>query len=185
MSEALLEPILRRWRLYQVKPWIPPGAKLLDIGCGRSATFLKAVSPDIHQGIGVDFKVQPIQTRNIQTIQLKLGQQLPFADASFDVVTLLAVLEHIEYEKAILLEIQRVLRDGGRLILTVPSVWAQPVLEFLSYRLRIIDEAEIRDHKRYYDRSKLKHVLTNEVDFQNFYHRYFQFWMNNFCTVSK
>lgn len=185
MSEALLEPVLRQWRLYQVKPWIPPGANLLDIGCGRSATFLKAVAPHIHQGVGVDFKVQPTQTQNIQTMQIKLAHQLPFANSSFDVVTMLAVLEHIEYEKAILLEVQRVLREGGKLILTVPSIWAQPVLEFLSYRVQIIDEAEIRNHKRYYNCDRLKNVLINELNFQNFYHRYFQFWMNNFCTVSK
>ena len=185
MKEAVLEPILRRLRLHQVKPWIPPGTQLLDIGCGRSATFLKAISPYIFQGVGVDFKVQPIQEKNIQTIQLKLAYELPFEDSSFDVVTMLAVLEHIEHEKAILLEIKRVLRDQGKLILTVPSVWAQPVLEFLSYRLTIIDEAEIRDHKRYYDRKKLKTILVNELDFQGFHHHYFQFHMNNFCTVSK
>jgi ubiquinone/menaquinone biosynthesis C-methylase UbiE len=185
MSEVLLEPILRQWRFYRVKPWIPSGATLLDIGCGRSATLLKAVSPHIHQGIGVDFKVQPIQTHNIQTLPLKLADELPFEDSSFDVVTMLAVLEHIEHEKAILLEVQRVLRDGGRLILTVPSIWSQPVLEFLSYRLKLVDEAEIRDHKRYYDRNQLRKVLIEEVNFQDFYHQYFQFWMNNFCTVSK
>lgn len=185
MSEAFLEPVLRQWRLRQVKPWIPPGAKLLDIGCGRSATFLRTIAPHIRQGIGVDFKVEPIQTQNIETIQLKLAYELPFEDESFDVVTMLAVLEHIEHEKAILLEVQRVLRDGGKLILTVPSVWSRPILEFLSYRLKIVDEAEIRDHKRYYNRQKLKQVLIHEVDFRSFHHHYFQLWMNNFCTVSK
>ncbi|HEY9696876.1 MAG TPA: class I SAM-dependent methyltransferase [Trichocoleus sp.] len=185
MNEPLLEPVLRRWRLRQVMPWIPPGAKLLDIGCGRSATFLRTISPHIRQGVGVDFKVEPIQGQNIETIQLKLAYDLPFEDSSFDVVTMLAVLEHIEHEKAILLEVQRVLRDGGKLILTVPSVWSQPLLEFLSYQLKIVDEAEIRDHKRYYNRKKLNQVLINEVGFQEFHHHYFQFWMNNFCTVAR
>lgn len=69
--------------------------------------------------------------------------------------------------------------------MTVPSVWAQPVLEFLAYRLKIVSEAEIRDHKRYYNRAKLHRVLVDEGGFKNFNHRYFQLWMNNFCTVNK
>jgi ubiquinone/menaquinone biosynthesis C-methylase UbiE len=98
---------------------------------------------------------------------------------------MLAVLEHIENEQQILKEIYRVLVPGGKLIITVPSVWSQPILEFLAYKLRIVSEAEIRDHKRYYNREKLKKVLMDDNRFQEFNHQYFQVWMNNFCTVVK
>ena len=184
-QEGLLDPILRWLRLQQVLRCIPVGAKLLDVGCGRSAALLNTVAPRIEQGIGVDFKVEPSTVKNIQTLQLKLFDHLPFADASFDVVTLLAVLEHLDNEQQILKEIYRVLKPNGQLVLTVPSVWSQPVLEFLSYRLKIIDEREIRDHKRYYTRNKLRVSLTKQIPFTNFRHYYFQCWMNNFCTVTK
>lgn len=183
--EVLLEPLLRWFRFRKVMSHIPTGSKVLDIGCGRSAAFLRAISPKIDQGIGVDFKVKEMQVENIQTIQLKLAHQLPFADASFDVVTMLAVLEHIEHERPILQEVHRVLRPNGKLVLTVPSRWSQPVLEFLAYRLKIVDELEIRDHKRYYDRTRLRKVLVGDAQFRGFQHRYFQLWMNNFCTVIK
>ena len=156
MAEALLEPLLRRLRLRKVLSHIPPKSRVLDVGCGRSAAFLKAIAPRIDQGVGVDFKVPNTQIGNIETREVKFDGVLPFADSSFDVVTMLAVLEHIEYETLILKEIHRVLKRHGKLVLTVPSVWAQPVLEFLAYRLKIVDEAEIRDHKRYYDRQTLK-----------------------------
>jgi ubiquinone/menaquinone biosynthesis C-methylase UbiE len=185
VPEAFLEPILRWFRYRQVIAHIPVDTKVLDVGCGRSAAFLKAIAPKIHQGVGVDFKAEPMKTSNIETFQLRLEYELPFADESFDVVTLLAVLEHIEHEKLILKEIHRVLRKDGRLIITVPSVWSQSVLEFLSYRLQIVDEMEIRDHKRYYNRSLLRNVLIEETQFRNFYHQYFQCWMNNFCMVVK
>jgi ubiquinone/menaquinone biosynthesis C-methylase UbiE len=172
-------------RFRRVIPHIPNNSTLLDIGCGTSATFLKFLSPRIYRGCGVDFKVKEFDFNNIRTIQLRIGKRLPFDDASFDVVTMLAVLEHIEQEQAILHEIHRVLVPGGKLVLTVPSVWAQPVLEFLSYKLKIVNEDEIRDHKRYYNRQKLKKVLIHQAGFQDFYHRYFQLWMNNFCTVIK
>jgi len=71
---------------------------------------------------------------------LRLENHLPFADESFQVVTMLAVLEHIEKEKQILREIHRVLIPGGKLVLTVPSVWSQPILEFLAYKLKIVSK---------------------------------------------
>ncbi|BAY31821.1 type 11 methyltransferase [Nostoc carneum NIES-2107] len=185
MNEAFLEPILRHLRLKRVISHIPKDSAVLDVGCGTAATFLKTISPQIKQGCGVDFKVKDFQSGNIQTKQLMLENHLPFKDESFDVVTMLAVLEHIEHEKEILKEIYRVLAPQGKLILTVPSVWSQPVLEFLAYRLKIVSEAEIRDHKRYYKRETLRKVLVNFTGFQEFHHQYFQFWMNNFCTVTK
>lgn len=184
-KEPFLEPVLRTMRLRRVMPHIPAQSVLLDIGCGHSASFLKAISHHIKEGFGVDFKVQETQFGNISTRQLRLHDQLPFEDNSFDVVTMLAVLEHIENEKAILQEIQRVLVPGGTLILTVPSVWAQPVLEFLAYKVKIVSEAEIRDHKRYYTRDRLHRSLVEKSSFEAFYHQYFQLWMNNFCTVAK
>jgi ubiquinone/menaquinone biosynthesis C-methylase UbiE len=185
MSEPYLEPILRWMRLKRVISYIPKNSVLLDVGCGTSAAFLKAISPEIKQGFGVDFKVDDNHFGNIKTIQLRLDNNLPFEDSSFDVVTMLAVLEHIEKEQQILKEIYRVLIPGGKLILTVPSVWSQPILEFLAYNLRIISETEVRDHKRYYNCEKLKKVLIEHNRFQDFTHQYFQLWMNNFCTVVK
>lgn len=183
--EVLLEPLLRWLRLRRVVSHIPTGARLLDIGCGKTAAFLRAVSPRIERGTGIDFKVRAMQFGNIQTMPFCLADELPFADASFDVVTMLAVLEHIESEKLILQEVHRVLQDNGKLILTVPSVWSKPILEFLAYRLKLIDEREIRDHKQYYNQDKLKRILIEEIEFKNFQHQYFQFGMNNFCIVSK
>lgn len=184
-KEALLEPILRWMRLQRVISNIPKNSIILDIGCGSSATFLKTVSPQIKQGFGIDFKVENAIFDNIKTTRLQLDDRLPFADRSFDIVTMLAVLEHIENEAKILQEIDRVLVPGGKLIITVPSIIARPVLEFLDYKLKIVSEAEIRDHKRYYDRAKLRNVLIDSIGFEQFHHQYFQLGMNNFCTAVK
>jgi len=184
-KEPILEPILRWFRLKKVSSHIPKMSIVLDIGCGRSAAFLKSISRHINQGFGVDFKVEDAAFGNIQTKQLKFEGNLPFDDNSFDVVTMLAVLEHIDDDEKILKEVYRVLVPGGKLIITVPSVWSQPILEFMAYKLNIVSKAEIEDHKRYYNRKKLKRVLVEITGFKQFNHRYFQMWMNNFCTVLK
>ena len=80
-----------------------------------------------------------------------MGKKLPFKDNIFDIVTMLAVLGHLEYPFFIIKEIGRILKPRGKLILTIPSKNAKPVLELLAFELKIIDKNEITDHKKYYN----------------------------------
>ncbi len=81
---------------------------------------------------------------------------LPLPDDSVDLVTCNAVIEHVERPDILLAESHRVLRPGGKLVVTTPSRQAKPVLELISLRLRLIDPAEILDHKRYYTPTTLR-----------------------------
>lgn len=187
MDEAFLEPTLRNMRLKRVLPFIKKykGCQLLDIGCGWEAKLLKEVEPYISSGFGIDFKAPELKTDKIETKRIALQDSLPFEDNSFDVVTLMAVLEHLSDPVSIVNEIARILKKNGRLILTVPSRQSKPVLEFLAYQMKIISETEIRDHKKYYNYKDLVD-LFNEIDELKIEkHNYFQFYMNNFCIVKK
>jgi len=186
MKEALLEPVLRRMRIRQVLPVLlrHPDCRLLDVGCGWEAKLLKSVEPYVGSAVGIDFKAPVLATAKLTTISATLTDTLPFPDAAFDVVTLLAVLEHLSHPDAMVREIARVLKPDGQVVLTVPSFAARPVLEFLAFRLHIVSEAEIRDHKRYYDRASLQALLVDtglHID----RHRYFQAGMNNFVLATR
>lgn len=186
LKEALLDPILRGMRIRQVLPILRrhPGCCLLDIGCGWEARLLKSVEPFVTRAVGVDFKAPNISTAKLTTIVATLTDALPFPDATFDVVTLLAVLEHLSHPRAMVREIFRVLKPGGQVVLTVPSLAAKPVLEFLAYRVGIASETEIRDHKCYYDRKSLEALFAGSglaID----HHHYFQLGMNNFLVATK
>lgn len=186
MNEPILEPLLRKMRIHRVLPYIREhrNCRLLDIGCGWDARFLKSVEPYIGSGVGVDFKAPELTEGKIRTERLTLQDRLPYADGSFDLVTMLAVLEHLAQPEAILREIQRVLRPGGQLVLTVPSKAARPVLEFLAFRLGVISCSEIAAHKVYYDRDSLGQLLKL-AGFTLRSHRYFQLGMNNFCVAAR
>jgi hypothetical protein len=79
--------------------------------------------------------------------------------------------------------VRRVLQPQGKLLLTVPSHLAKPVLEFLAFRLGLVSADEIRDHKRYFNRTDLVEILS-EAGLQIVLHQYFQLGMNNFCVAS-
>ncbi len=51
------------------------------------------------------------------------GGRIPLPDGCADVVTSFTVLEHVPDERAALAEMRRVLRPGGRLIISVPNRW--------------------------------------------------------------
>lgn len=182
-----MEPILRLARLRRVTPWISASSKpdLLDIGCGWEAKLLVQLEPYIRSGVGVDFKAPNIKTAKLETHSLHLSDALPFKNCSFDIVTMLAVLEHLDEPIKILKEVERVLRPGGKLLLTAPSWYAKPILEFLAFRLGIINGDEIADHKTYYNKRDLLDLALRLPNMETVKHEYFQIVFNNFMVFRK
>ncbi|MCW5198272.1 class I SAM-dependent methyltransferase [Desulfobulbus sp. F3] len=182
-----MEPILRKMRIGRVLNEIKSisNCTLLDIGCGFNHKFLSTIEPYILHGTGIDFKVPARSFGKICTIQVTLNETLPFGDSSFDIATMLAVLEHFDKPDAILAETARILKDGGKLILTVPGKRAKPVLEFLAFQLGIVSRTEIEDHKKYYDLPELQELAEKNGRFKIVRHQHFQFGMNNFCVLKK
>jgi SAM-dependent methyltransferase len=100
----------------------------LDLGIG-DGTFLSALSDRTAlQVIGADPHPGYLASYRGDEPLVRVGEELPFADAAFDSITMLDVIEHTRDEQATLNEVHRVLRPGGLLVLTVP---ARHVFSFL------------------------------------------------------
>lgn len=184
-KEPFCEPIFRRFRIRRVSSYINSGTVLLDAGCGVTARFLKDISPFIKSGFGIDKKAEPFERGNLKIVEGFFdGEPFPYPDASFDCVTMLAVLEHMANRREVLEEIYRVLRPGGVLLATTPSWAAKPVLEFLSFRMGVVNKEEVLDHKTYFWKSDLV-SLMNSAGFKDVHHKYFQFGFSNFVRAVK
>src|SRR5574340_1247051 len=100
------------------------GGRVLDFGPGDGWPSL-LLAPMVEEVVGVDGSRKRVEvcTRNARRMGLTNasfihyppGQPLPFADASFDVVTAGSSIEQTPDAKATLREIYRVLKPGGRL----------------------------------------------------------------------
>jgi ubiquinone/menaquinone biosynthesis C-methylase UbiE len=86
----------------------------------------------------------------LKFIQLNIQKKLPFAKSSFDKIIFTDVLEHLANEKIALKEINRVLKNEGALILSVPK---RRWFSFLS-------PVTLFQHKREYSEKSLKKVLS-------------------------
>lgn len=183
-KEPLLERTLRRLRLQKIVQHIPDHARVLDLGCGYDYYLLRLIAQRIDYGIAMDLSVQPSHDEKIKTIEHDLNTLLPLPSNDVDVVVLMANMEHLSKPLVLLHEAYRVSKPGGLVIITTPSVYAKPLLEFLAYRLHVVSEPEIRDHKMYFNRGILRDYLQ-QAGFSNIHHRYFQFYMNNFVLATK
>lgn len=184
----LLDKIIRWFRLRPVLENLPlASGRILDVGCGPRPWFLyldpKALSG--RELFAVDQKAYHFESSLPFTFLYRdIRNGLPFGDGSFDLVTFLAVIEHLEHPESALAEIFRVLAPGGTLLITTPSRAAQPLLEFLAFRLHLIDEEEIADHKRYFTKRSLG-ALLDGAGFGVQSLRSFEFGFNLFAKAVK
>ena len=96
-----------------------PGCDVLEIGCGEGMMFDGTnMSP-----VQMDVSITRVSRAAGKCRYLLCGDgyDLPFADASFEVVLLIAVLEHTREPWRMLAEARRVLRPGGRVVMVVPN----------------------------------------------------------------
>ncbi len=161
---------------------------ILDIGCGphpyflEKAAFSKRVGVD--QSIDADCKYKDI---SIHRLDLESVGALCFEDNTFDVVSMLAVIEHIEPENVsrLLTDIRRVLKPGAMLVLTTPAPWSDRLLRTMA-KCRLISSEEIEDHKAVYGYAKLIECF-NEAGFKKDDARvgYFEMFLNVWATAIK
>jgi SAM-dependent methyltransferase len=165
--------------------------RLLDLGCGEHHRFLK--STRFAEKYGLDRLAERAGHADAPHAITRLDhdietvERLPFEDEYFDVVTMLAVFEHIEPVRLATLvpEIHRLLKPGGVFILTTPAVWTDGLLRMLA-SLRVVDPAMIAEHKDAYSHAKISAILRRG-GFQASQTRfgYFELFMNVWATATK
>ena len=96
--------------------------RILDVGCGTGAN-LKMLAA-YGKAEGVDISPQAVDfchERGLDSVKLGAIEQLPYENDSFDLVTALDVIEHLDDDVAGLREMRRVLHRDGRILVFVPA----------------------------------------------------------------
>lgn len=189
-GHGLVEEWLARLRARQANRFISPGhrtGRILDIGCGMFPFFLNTTR--FAEKYGLDKIQSDAAGKDIHFVRhdVETSQTLPFDDESFDVVTMLAVFEHIEPEQLVLLlaEIRRVLKPHGVYIMTTPAHWSDGLLRVMAF-LRLVSCIEIGEHKDAYSHANIRGLL-NRAGYPDtaITLGYFELYLNIWCVARK
>jgi SAM-dependent methyltransferase len=129
---------------------LPRGARLLDgaVGLGQLATRLQARG---YKVVGIDYAFDAALYAMRSGIPSVVGDltKMPFRDGAFDGMTTGETLEHLDDDASAAGEIGRVIKDGGRVIATVPalkSLWSA--------------SDDYYEHRRRYSRAQLVRLFA-------------------------
>ena len=184
----ILDRIIAKFRYAQVDKYVVKNGNIVDIGCGQEGKFLLRHKDNIAKGYGFDYKIKNNRIGNIEFINNGKTGKLELGKNTIDVVFLNAVLEHLEEPRSVLLEALNVLKEGGKIVMTTPTPFSKPILEFMAYKLHIISEAEIREHVHYYSRKDIEKLVSelNETYKVRLYkYKRFEFGLNSVIAIEK
>ncbi len=141
---------------------LQPSDCVLDVGCGsgRDLPFIARIAS---RCVALDYSLEMIRAARSQGSpirELLVGDAtaLPFPDGSFDKVIASEVIEHIPDWRRAIREMARVLRPGGRLVLTTPNRRSWYGLDRF-----LIEQVLRRRWNHPYDRWKTHEELANAV----------------------
>ena len=109
---------------------INPNTMFLDVGCGVGSLMLLSLKKaELCVGVDTDLDALKIVKKRLGEykftksayLALSVGENLPFRNNTFDVVTTITVLEHVKHPKRVISECLRVLKPDGILYTLVPN----------------------------------------------------------------
>jgi SAM-dependent methyltransferase len=170
----------RDWKWAYGYEFISDGDRVLDYGCfdGTFIRQLGAARKSV-RATGVDKNKDIVDaSKSVNIIHIK--DKLPFDAEAFDVVTIFEVLEHVHDQAFLLAELHRVLKPGGRIIISVPQQYLFSFLDHGNWKYRFP-----KIHKFWYlrrhslEQYEYRYVnnpsgLIGDVDKEKAWHQHFK-----------
>ncbi len=162
-------------RLAMMARWAPMGgARVLVAGCGVGM-YAKQIRKRFTKRVDafdIEYDRVRVARESLPGALVSAGEDIPFADSSFDVALSHEVIEHVRDDRRCVSEMLRVTRSGGRILLFCPNRWYPfethghywrgeyhfgntPLINYLPKRWR----DELAPHARAYTRAELKRLL--------------------------
>lgn len=182
----LLTELLQSGRIAMVEEYVR--GNVLDLGCGH-APLLDRCAARIGSYVGVDRSRDLVddcarrhpdhrfECLDLERDRLDLG-------ARFDVVVMLALIEHVGNQLHLFEQVRDSLAPGGAAVLTTPTVWGNDFVHRAGAAIGWFSAEAAGDHCVIYDRRRLEHV-AGRVGLRLLRHRTFQFGCNQLAVLAR
>lgn len=165
---------------------------VLDIGCGeaRNYALIKAYNLPVLSYTGIEFSKDTVGNLTIRYPEAKFFQadldmdRLP-VDGKYDIIILLAVIEHIFNLKFLFSQLVSLLAENGQIVLTTPTPFGNDVVHRLGTKVGLFNkEGGQDDHIVIFNRKRLE-ILAAEFDMEVSRYQTFQFGCNQMAILTK
>lgn len=181
-----LTTYLQHKRLQMIKEYIR--GDILDLGCGL-ATLLDVHSAHIDNYYGVD-----CDTGLIRQLRAKYPKEhflirdldrdsLNFKN-KFDVILMVALIEHIYNQKHILEEAINCLALNGKIVITTPTPFGNDIVHFLGSKYGLFSKDAADDHIVIYNRNRFQ-IMSNDMGLRISKYQTFEFRCNQLVVLQK
>ena len=156
------------------------GKKIIDFGCGSNFQNIEKRYKDAERVILIDKLGKNFSKKNMTFINYEnkltnIDHELK--EEKFDIIIFAAVIEHLDKPEIIIKHMKKFLNKDGYFLLTAPSVHSKWLIEFLAFKLRVINANLVREHKRYYNKQQYETLSAmSGCELEKFY--FFELGMN-------
>lgn len=147
---------------------------ILDLGCNNGQNTIK-VAKKCKKVVGIDIdetilkiaRENTLPFKNVKLVKGSLEERLPFKDAQFSKILMLAVLEHIKNRLQLINEVKRVVKVGGIIFISVPNKETSWKYEQRKVGLNYFSDP---DHKIEYSEEDIRKLMLDNglkiIDFR-------------------
>lgn len=181
---GLLSGFLTRKRLQAVKSSIEGKNRICDIGCGIYCWEDIIPSETYYVGLDIERDIvtyncahfeHSFYTRNVEK------EDLDDLDANFDLVIMLAMLEHFDHPAPVLKKVKKLLAPNGLIVLTTPHPYGNLILEF-GAKLHIFSDDK-HTHNQLMDKTMISEA-AKDAGLKILKYKRFLFGLNQMALLS-
>ena len=107
-----------------VRKFLNPALTTLDVGCGEAEISQAFTQRSLYYGIDVETRLDESVAEQIN-FRIYDGKYMPFDNETFDQLLSMEVIEHVDDLDLLITEMNRVLKNRGKVIITVPFMWPE------------------------------------------------------------